>query len=217
MLHYSTMCAIIYYLAKNPRVQTKLQKELEEVLGKPNPNIPADDYSTEYSLAEPIKNLKYLEAVIYETLRLHSTIGLGLPRVVPEGGLTILGKTFVPGTVVSVPAYTLHRNPAIFGEDADEFRPERWSEDNSTAMHKAFIGFSVGPRSVAACLYHDRKLTHPCFFMRRACLGRNLAFLNLTTFTAIIAHRYDVVLENPGELVRICISVNGAYLTYWDS
>ncbi len=75
-----------------PRVQEKLHKELDENLDS---GIPT---------AEQVKNLSYLHACINEGLRLHSTSALGLPRVVPEGGMMILGKYFPPSTVVSVPA-----------------------------------------------------------------------------------------------------------------
>ncbi|KAI0318034.1 hypothetical protein OF83DRAFT_1171481 [Amylostereum chailletii] len=43
-------------------------------------------------------------------MRLHSTFGIGLPHEVPEGGLTIRGHTLLPGTVVSVPTYIVHRD-----------------------------------------------------------------------------------------------------------
>ena len=85
-------------------------------------------------------------------MRLHSTAGLGLPRVVPETGLTIAGKTFAPGTEVSCPAYTIHRLKTIWGEDADEFNPDRWSRGNRAEMSKYFIPFSTGPRQVSAIL-----------------------------------------------------------------
>lgn len=37
--------------------------------------------------------------------------------------------------------------------------------------------------------------------LRRACLGRNVALLSLTTFTAMIAYRYDITLECPEQSV----------------
>lgn len=165
------MCAIIYNLAKNPRVQVKLQKELEEVLGKPDLNMCADDYSTENSLTERVKYIKYLEAVVNETLRLHSTVGMGLPRIVPEGGLTILGKTLTPGTIVSVPGYTLHRHKSVFGEDADEFRPERWLEENTAEMRQAFIAFSVGPRCVIYVSCASKSACSQIIFVERVSVG----------------------------------------------
>ena len=40
--------------------------------------------------------------------------------------------------------YSVHRSKAIFGEDADEFRPERWDNDWQ-APKGAFIPFGDGP------------------------------------------------------------------------
>jgi benzoate 4-monooxygenase len=70
--------------------------------------------------------LPYLDAVIKETMRIHSTSSLGLPRVVPPGGADVCGRHFPGDTVLSVPAYTMHHSKAIWGSDADEFVPERW-------------------------------------------------------------------------------------------
>lgn len=137
--NHSSSCAITYHLAHNPRVQQKLQKELDDALG-------AEDLTA--STFEQVKRLTYLEAVINEALRIHSTSAIGLPRLVPEGGLTIQGKHFAADTVLSVPSYTIHRDKGVWGEDADDFRPERWFEQNQTAIQKTFNPFSFGPRRV---------------------------------------------------------------------
>lgn len=133
----SSSCAITYHLAKNPQTQRKLQQELDAALGTD------DDPVTTY---EQVKRLPYLEAVINEALRIHATSGIGLPRLVPEGGLTVCGRFFPEGTVLSVPTYTIHRDRAVWGEDVDAFRPERWFEQDKAAVQKTFNPFSFGPR-----------------------------------------------------------------------
>ena len=65
------------------------------------------------------------------------------------GGLTVLGKTFPEGTVLSVPTYSLHRDEGVWGEDADVFRPERWLEGEGadvSGLGRGFNPFSYGPR-----------------------------------------------------------------------
>ncbi|KAK0466882.1 cytochrome P450 monooxygenase [Desarmillaria tabescens] len=163
-------CTIVYLLARTPSVQGKLQKELDEYLG------------SDVATAEQVKNLPYLQAVINEGLRLYPAVAMGLPRVAPEGGMMILGNHFPAGTVVSVPTYTIHRDPAVFGDDVEEFRPERWFERNSASMSKAFAPFSLGPR---------------------ACIGRNLANLELQIIIASIFRRFNFVLENPDEKLQV--------------
>lgn len=133
----SSSCAITYYLAKNLQVQKKLQRELDEALAN------EDDPVTTF---EQIKRMPYLQAVIDEALRLHSTSGIGLPRVVPEGGLTTQGHYFPEGAVLSVPTFTIHRDESIWGSDPEAFRPERWFEQDQKAIQKTFNPFSFGPR-----------------------------------------------------------------------
>ncbi|KAI0698054.1 cytochrome P450 monooxygenase pc-bph [Cerioporus squamosus] len=163
----NSSCAITYHLARNPHVQHKLQQELDEALAGDDDPVPT---------YESVKRLPYLEAVINEALRIHSTSGIGLPRLVPEGGLTVCEKFFPEGTVLSVPTYTIHRDKSVWGEDVEAFRPERWFEQDKVAVQKTFNPFSFGPRS---------------------CVGRNLANLELLVIVASIFRRYDFVLEDP--------------------
>ncbi|KAJ7634986.1 cytochrome P450 monooxygenase [Roridomyces roridus] len=166
----NSTCAIIYYLAKNPAAQKKLQAELDEQLGTEDEKV---------ANGEQVKRLPYLDACINEALRLHSTSALGLPRIVPEGGLVIGEHAFAEGTVLSVPSFTIHRDPNVWGADVEAFRPERWfEEDKKEAMQKTFNPFSVGPR---------------------ACVGRNLASLELQIICASILRRFHFVLEKPDE------------------
>ena len=139
-------------------VQQKLQRELDEALG--NDDDPVSTF-------EQVKRLPYLEAVINESLRLHSTSGIGLPRIVPEGGLTVCGRFFPEGTVLSVPSYTIHRDIETWGEDADSFRPERWFECDEKAIQKTFNPFSFGPRYVARDFIPEAVVQRPIQELRR--------------------------------------------------
>ncbi|ESK87653.1 cytochrome p450 [Moniliophthora roreri MCA 2997] len=191
----NTTCAIIYYLATNPSTQKKLQQELDE-------NLPAEHTAT----LESVKNLPYLQAVIQESLRLHSTSGIGLPRIVPEGGMTVplrLGSDepnlqLKEGSIVSVPSFTIHRDKEIWGDDFEAFRPERWIEaedewkdiqakggDDKSSKHRlfqqTFNPFSVGPR---------------------ACVGKNLANLELQIIVASILRKFEFVMEDEGAVLK---------------
>ncbi|KXT07362.1 hypothetical protein AC578_539 [Pseudocercospora eumusae] len=158
----NTSCALLFHCLKNPHVVKKLQAELDAAL-------PSDDVPT----YEQVKNLQYLDHVISETLRIHSTSSQGLPRVVPPGdGVEVAGRHFPQGVVLSVPAYVMHHSKEIWGADADEFRPERWQK--VTERQKlAFIPFSYGPR---------------------ACVGRNVAEMELALIVATVFRRYEFEL-----------------------
>jgi benzoate 4-monooxygenase len=139
----SSSCAITYYLAKNQQCQRKLQQELDEALG------PLDPHENAATSFDDVKKLPYLEAVINEGLRCHTTSGIGLPRIVPDGNsISVAGKMFPPGAILSVPSYTIHRDPAVWGDDVEQFRPERWFEQaRQDDIQRTFNPFSYGPRS----------------------------------------------------------------------
>ncbi|KAI0394949.1 cytochrome P450 [Xylariaceae sp. FL0594] len=177
----NSSCALLYHVVRTPGVLQKLQAELDAAIPtttSATKKVP--DYET-------VRNLPYLEAVINETLRIHSTSGIGLPREIPAdnnnnnnnstvaGGVRILDRVFPAGTVLSVPTYTMHHSRDIWGDDADEFRPERWDPAVLTQRQRnAFIPFSYGPRS---------------------CVGRNVAEMEMKMIAATWARRYDVVLR----------------------
>jgi benzoate 4-monooxygenase len=165
----NTSCALLYHCLKNPHVVSKLQKELDAAI----PN--ADEVPT----FSQVKDLPYVDAVIKETMRIHSTSSLGLPRVIPPGpGITLNGHHFPQGVVLSVPAYTIHHSTSIWGPDADEFKPERW-EKVTEQQKNAFIPFSYGPR---------------------ACVGRNVAEMELALIVGTVFRGYEFVIRQEGEM-----------------
>ncbi|EIN09534.1 cytochrome P450 [Punctularia strigosozonata HHB-11173 SS5] len=159
----NAITAIIHALSVNPRPLAKLREELDEALSPGGLQGPTSD----------LNDLPYLNACIHEAIRLHSPTGMGLPRIVPEGGLTYRDYYFPPGTDVSVPTWTMSRDRAAWGEDADVFRPERWIEDPS--LTKYFMAFSSGTRG---------------------CLGKSLAILELKMIVATLLQRYDITPQS---------------------
>lgn len=85
--------------------------------------------------SEAVK-LPYLEACCKEGMRMHPSVGLTLPRNVPKGGGMVCGEWFPEGTRVGVNAAVVHRDKTIFGDDANEFRPERWFRDDAKNMDR---------------------------------------------------------------------------------
>lgn len=160
----NSSCALLFHVVRTPGVLQKLQEEVDRA-------IPDDIDVPTYDM---VKDLPYLQAVLNEALRYHSTSGIGLPRQIPDDapGLHLLGYYFPPGSVLSVPTYSIHHSKTIWGADADDFRPERW-QTATPRQKNAFIPFSYGPRS---------------------CVGRNVAEMEMKLIIATWARRYKVTL-----------------------
>ncbi|QRW16222.1 cytochrome P450 family protein [Rhizoctonia solani] len=179
----NSSCAITYYLAANPEKQRKLQAELDEHLSPRTMTTPATSF-------ENVKSLPYLNACINEGLRLHATSSMGLPRVIPPGTvLEVCGEKFGPGSVLSVPSFTIHRDQAVWGEDVEAFRPERWIEAGTDVQ----AGVGTGPMA---------KAFNPFSYGPRACVGRNLASMELQIIISSVFARYEFELLKPNELLK---------------
>lgn len=63
-------------------------------------------------------------------MRMHPGVQLPLERIVPVGGATLCDVHIPAGTIVGVNAAVVHRDTEIFGADANEFRPERWLDED---------------------------------------------------------------------------------------
>lgn len=89
----------------------------------------------------------------------------------------------------------------MWGEDADEFRPERWfEEERKDGIQRTFNPFSFGPRWIStSTAFFGWKLTRFC----RACVGRNLASMELFLIISSVFRRYHIVLQNPEEKVSL--------------
>ncbi|KAK7730651.1 hypothetical protein SLS57_001481 [Botryosphaeria dothidea] len=130
-----SLTSVIWRLLKNPHTLEKLREEVDTMYSS---GIIKDTVTFVDS-----QQMTYLQAVIKEALRMHPATGLPLSRVVPRGGATISGQFFPEGvsaflgwmdlmvnvklqTIVGVNSWVAHYNKHVFGDDADEFSPERW-------------------------------------------------------------------------------------------
>jgi cytochrome P450 len=116
---------IMRWVVLHPCVYQKLQKEIDHTVAAGL--VPDSAAIVPKAQAE---NLPYMNAVIRECMRIFPPVANLVPKVVPEGGDTIVidgEHIFLPaGTNIGHNVLALCRNKAIFGNDVDEFRPERW-------------------------------------------------------------------------------------------
>ncbi|KAL3485860.1 cytochrome P450 [Aspergillus germanicus] len=167
-----SLTAILYNLCKHPSVYQKVREELR--LAEADGRLSSHEVTFQQSQALP-----YLQACIKEALRLHPATGLPLARVVPKGGATLSGRYFPEGEIVGVNAWVAHRNRAVFGDDADEYRPERWMEDPArfSEMERSFLAFGSGART---------------------CIGKNISLMEIGKLIPQLIRRFDFELVDPG-------------------
>ncbi|EDW91091.1 cytochrome P450 6a8 [Drosophila yakuba] len=134
----STMGFALYEMARNPHIQDKVRAEVEEVMEQHGQNF----------TYECTKDLKYLNQVINETLRLY-TIVPHLDRMAAKRYVVPGHPEFVieAGQSVIIPSSAIHHDPSIYPEPF-EFRPERFSpEESSSRPSVAWLPFGDGPRN----------------------------------------------------------------------
>lgn len=117
-------------------------------------------------------------------MRVHPGVAMLLERYVPDTGLKLPNDDFVPpGTSVGINPFVVNRNKAVWGVDADEFRPERWLQapgESDTAFQERLRLFNATDLTFGGG--------------SRMCLGRHLALLETYKIVATLVGRYDIEL-----------------------
>lgn len=188
----SLLSNLFFVLARRPEIYQTLAEEILAIT--PDPTQPP--------ALQDIKSAKYLRACIDESLRLHAPI--------PRNSRTALRDTTLPrgggpdgtepifvaeGTEVGYQVHSLHRRQDIFGEDAEHFVPERWTQ-RDMRTEWAFLPFNNG---------------------KRICIGQQLA-RNLASYTVFrLVQRFESVQscddsEWEEELGITCSTKNGAWV-----
>ncbi|KAI8057083.1 cytochrome P450, partial [Syncephalis plumigaleata] len=162
----TTACTLVWtllLLIEHPECARRLVDEIKSI-------HPDNSVRASY---EDIRSLPYLDAVINESMRIRPVAPHGMPRVVPEGGITLDGYFLPEGTTIFSSFNALHLNEHVFPEP-EAFKPERWftSPEQLAIMKQHFVPFSVGPR---------------------ACIGRNLAWMEMRMTIFELMRRFRFV------------------------
>ncbi|RYP23585.1 hypothetical protein DL767_008777 [Monosporascus sp. MG133] len=210
--HETTATAMtwaVYLLARHPDVQSRLRREVREHLPSPAAAAAADPNPATVSSAE-IDRLPYLNAVCSEVLRYFSPVPLTLREAGP--GATIRGRRIPSGTRVVLAPWATNRDPALWGEDADEFRPERWLQgqgagtaDDRDNQDGAADGKKHGSGGGASSNYAFLTFLHG----PRSCIGQAFARAEFACLLACWAGRFEFALRDEAERDERNISIKG--------
>ncbi|KAF2651835.1 cytochrome P450, partial [Lophiostoma macrostomum CBS 122681] len=129
----------IWLLARHPDVYDKLRQSVLEIVGYQKPTY------------EQLAKFTHVKHVLNESLRLFPPNPMTIRRAnkdtwLPHGGGKDGSEPLLirAGRRVLVSAFASQRNPNTFGNDALEFRPERW--ENASINRAGYLPFSLGPR-----------------------------------------------------------------------
>lgn len=171
----------LYYSLKQPRVWKRLTGEIlaANFRGRTPPSY------------KEARALPYVDAVIRESLRVLPGVSMSMERYVPRGGYNLPTGDHLPdGTVIGMNPYITNRNKSIYGEDTDEFRPERWLRDEDkgeteeafqarlTYMNKHDLSFGGGSRS---------------------CIGKNMGLFQTYKVIVTLITLYEIELATDEE------------------
>ncbi|KAG0647709.1 Cytochrome P450 monooxygenase [Hyphodiscus hymeniophilus] len=166
----STMQSFFWHVLRDPRVYSAV---VSEVLTASK----SGKLSERVTWAEA-QQLPYFQACLKEAMRTRPAVGVNISRLIPQGGAEVNGTWLPGGTSVAVNGWVLHKDKRIFGEDADDFKPERWLEDEEKAKKMERYMFQFGGGS-------------------HLCIGRNLALLEMNKILPLLLKEYDIELIHP--------------------
>jgi cytochrome P450 len=126
-----TLEMFIMACVAHPAALAKAHAELDEVVGRDR--LPA---------IEDRPRLPFLLAMIEETMRWRPLTMLGVPHASLDDDV-YEGMRIPRGAIILPDIWTIHRDRAVYGDDAEQFRPERWPEDPKLPNHS----FGFGRRS----------------------------------------------------------------------
>lgn len=200
-------CALqsfVYHMTRHPSAWQTARDEVLRIC----PDTIADRV---VSHADAVK-LPYLQACIKEALRIFSPVPMGLPRVAPREGISIGGRWFSAGTTLSVFPPGLHLSREIWGEDAQEFRPERWLRHDAGMLEGYFIPVSISSYSFNSVNWRlavalgiglvtstDLVVHMQWGLGYNSCPGQKLARIELSKITATLVRDYDIRPVDPSK------------------
>lgn len=167
------------------------QKEQEMVIDELKSLFDTVDSDVTY---EHLSKLNYLERVIKETLRLFPAAPF-MART-NEAEIQLRDGIIPKDSMIFINIMHMHRNPQIWGENVNEFDPDRFLRENITSRHPfSYIPFSGGPRNCIGMKYAmiTAKIVL-CHLLRQYKFNSDLTIDEIRLDTHILL---EIINENP--------------------
>lgn len=163
---------VLARLVLHQDVQSKVQEELDRVVGPPGQAVTVKESDT--------ASLVYLQAVIKEVLRLHPPGPLLSWARLATSDARVGGYHVPAGTTAMVNMWAITHDPSVWAEPT-EFRPERFVG--------ASAGAGAGAEDVPMIMGSDLRLA-PFGSGRRSCPGKSLALATVGFWVATLLHEF---------------------------
>ncbi|KAH8701058.1 putative cytochrome P450 alkane hydroxylase [Talaromyces proteolyticus] len=157
----SLLSSSFYYLSRHPQVWARLRTEILNI-------FPATQTADRITI-ERLREVKYLRYFLNEVLRLIPPVSFNSRWATTDTTLPVGGgpdgksPIFVPkGQKVNYSVALMHRRRDLWGEDAEDFRPERWEENSKHGWE--YLPFNGGPR---ICLGQQYALAEASYVLVR--------------------------------------------------
>ncbi|OUZ99485.1 Cytochrome P450 [Macleaya cordata] len=173
----NTLTWFFYMLCKNPFIQEKIVQEVRESTNTAGNDISNSiDEFTERITEEALDKMQYLHAALTETLRLYPAVPVD-GKNSDEEDILPDGLKVRKGDGMNYMPYAMGRMTYIWGDDAEDFRPERWLQNGVFRPESPFkfTAFQAGPR---------------------ICLGKEFAYRQMKIFAAILLNFFKFKLRD---------------------
>ncbi|KAI0083795.1 cytochrome P450 [Irpex rosettiformis] len=175
----------LFSLTQHPEVQRKLREELLTV-------------TTETPTMEQLQALPYLDMVVKESLRYHAPVPMTVRTAINDDIIPCsmtytdrhgVRRDHIPvakGDIIIIPILAMNRYKQFWGEDAKEFRPERWENtpeaiNSIPGVYGNIISFIGGPRS---------------------CIGYRFSLIEMKALLFVLVRSFEFELAVPADKIK---------------
>ncbi|CAH2062931.1 unnamed protein product, partial [Iphiclides podalirius] len=163
---------VLCLLGVHQTIQAKVYDELYEIFGDSDRPVTFED----------TLHMKYLERVIFESLRMYPPVPIIARKLKRDVKIATNNYVLPAGATVVIGTYKIHRNPKYY-KNPDVFDPDNFLPENTQNRHYySYIPFSAGPRS---------------------CVGRKYAILKLKVLLSTILRNYKMVSDITEDQYRL--------------